>query len=70
MNTFSVGLTSDELYEVTHYRYPQKQIHALLIMGIPFKVRPDGSVFVARSAIEGEPTTPQPLKHQDWVINM
>lgn len=70
MNTLSIGLTPAELYEVTHYRYPQKQINALVLMGIPFKVRPDGSVFVARTAIEDGPAAPQSRMHQDWVINM
>lgn len=55
MSTLSIGLTPDELYEVTHYRYSQKQIHALVLMEIPFKVRPDGTVFVTRAAIEGQP---------------
>lgn len=70
MNTISIGLTSDELYDVTHYRYPQKQIQALVQMQIPFKVRPDGSVFVARAAIEGTPDAPQAKKDQEWVVNM
>ena len=70
MNTPSIGLTSDELYQVTHYRYAKKQIHALALMEIPFRVRPDGTVFVARSAIEGEATVPMSKKSQDWVINM
>lgn len=70
MSTPSIGLTPDEVYEVTHYRYPQKQIQALVQMDIPFKVRPDGSVFVARAAIEGETAAPQSKKDPDWVINM
>ena len=70
MNTSSIGLTSDELYQVTHYRYAKKQIHALALMEIPFKVRPNGTVFVARVAIEGPPTEAESNKKQDWVINM
>ncbi|MBK6509376.1 MAG: DUF4224 domain-containing protein [Haliea sp.] len=37
-------------------------------MGIPFKVRPDGSVFVARTAIEDGPAAPRSRMHQDWVM--
>ena len=70
MNTPSIGLTSDELYQVTHYRYAKKQIHAIALMNIPFKVRPNGTVFVARVAIEGQPAATESKNHQDWVINM
>ena len=58
MNTPSIGLTSDELYQVTHYRNSGKQIHALALMEIPFKVRPDGTPFVARAAFEPQAATP------------
>jgi len=46
-----IGLTSDELKEVTGYKLPKKQIHALIVMDIPFKVRPNGTVFVARTSV-------------------
>jgi Domain of unknown function (DUF4224) len=70
MNTPSIGLTVAELIEVTGFRYPKKQIHALALMEIPFKVRPDGTPFVARVAIEGSPTEAEGNKKTDWVINM
>jgi hypothetical protein len=70
MNTPSIGLTRAELHEVTGFKYPQKQIHALALMDIPFRVRPDGTPFVARVAIEGQSIVPNPKKNQDWVINM
>ncbi len=70
MNTPSIGLTKAELHEVTGFRYPKKQIHALALMDIPFKVRPNGTVFVARVAIEGPPTEAESKKKQDWVINI
>jgi len=41
-----------EIREVTGYALPKKQVEALLIMGIPFKIRPNGSPFVARSCID------------------
>lgn len=70
MISLSIGLTKEELYEVTHYRYPKKQIHALTSMSIPFKVRPDGSVFVARSAIENESIQPAQKKPDEWKVEM
>ena len=70
MNTPSIGLTKAELHEVTGFRYPKKQIHALVLMEIPFKVRPNGTVFVARVAIEGQPTATESKNNQDWVINL
>ena len=70
MNTPSIGLTKAELHEVTGFRYPKKQIHALVLMEIPFKVRPNGTVFVARVAIEGQPTATQSKNNQDWFIDM
>ena len=48
-----IGLTAEELRHVTGYKIPKKQIHALIVMDIPFKVRPNGTVFVARTAVEG-----------------
>ena len=56
----TLGLTPTELTEVTGYKLPKKQIDALIVMDIPFKVRPNGSVFVARVAIAG----PQPILEQ------
>ena len=70
MNTPSIGITKAELHEVTGFRYPKKQIHALVLMEIPFKVRPDGTPFVARAAVEGQPTEIQASKKQEWIINM
>lgn len=60
MDNQSVGLLPDELREVTGYRQAAKQIHALALMKIPFKVRPDGSVFIARAWINGQGETSKP----------
>jgi uncharacterized protein DUF4224 len=68
MNTPSIGLTKAELHEVTGFKYPQKQIHALALMGIPFRVRPDGTPFVARAVIEGPPTRSTP--EQEAVLTL
>jgi hypothetical protein len=46
-----IGLSPAELKEVTGYQMPKKQIHALAVMDIPFRVRPNGTVFVARTAV-------------------
>lgn len=71
MNNTTIGLTPEELYQITHFRYAKKQINALVLMEIPFKVRPDGTVFVARADIEGA-YPPVRLKElsSPWVIDM
>ena len=70
MNIQSIGLTPEEIYQITHYRYAKKQIHALVLMEIPFKVRPNGTVFVARSDIEGTPNTAKVIQPKPWIIDM
>jgi len=47
----SIALSSDEIREVTGYKLSKKQIDALILMDIPFKIRPDGTPFVARAII-------------------
>ena len=60
----SIALSPDELREVTGYRAVGKQIHALVLMEIPFKVRPNGSPFVARADIEGPVVRPDNDKQE------
>ena len=48
----NIALTELEIKEVTGYVSPKKQVEALLVMGIPFKIRPNGRPFVARAIIE------------------
>jgi len=47
-----IGLTEPEIRQLTGFVYKGKQINALVAMGIQFRVRPDGSPFVARSTID------------------
>jgi hypothetical protein len=47
-------LTKDELQELTHYKMPHRQKHALMVMGIQYKERPDGSLAVLRAHAEAE----------------
>lgn len=47
-----IGLTKDQLRELTGYLHNKNQCDALILMGIAFRVRPDGSPFVPLSAIE------------------
>jgi hypothetical protein len=54
LNPYSIALNSEELQEVTGYKTARKQIDALALMEIPFKVRPDGTPFVVRSALESQ----------------
>lgn len=55
----SLMLTPDELKDLTHYTRPAAQIRALRAMGIDHKVRPDGSVAVLRSHVEGQMGAPK-----------
>jgi len=48
----SIFLTCDELAELTQRQRPSKQREVLLQLGIPFKLRPDGSIVVLRAAME------------------
>jgi hypothetical protein len=47
----SIGLSPEEVYELTHYKQLKKQCEALADMCIPFSVRPDGTPFVAREIL-------------------
>jgi len=51
-------LSPDELKELTHRCRPGAQARALRAMGIEHKVRPDGSVAVLRSHVEGQMGAP------------
>ena len=54
----NVGLTPEQLYEVTGRKRARNQIEALTQMGIDYRIRPNGTPFVALSAIN-EYTQPQ-----------
>ncbi|MBS1585846.1 MAG: DUF4224 domain-containing protein [Bacteroidetes bacterium] len=45
-------LTFEEVFELTHKKTRTAQVRALRYMGIEHKVRPDGSVAVARTHVE------------------
>jgi hypothetical protein len=46
-------MTDDELFELTGYRQPKKQIAMLKKQGVPFNVNASGHPKVARAVIEG-----------------
>ena len=48
-----IGLTVDELQHLTGFKYPSKQIEALISMDIDFRIRPDGTPFVTRISVDG-----------------
>lgn len=48
-------LTAEQLVELTHYRQPSRQRAALTQMGVPFRVRPDGTLAVARAVFDSDP---------------
>lgn len=49
-------LTGDELVELTHMHRPSAQRRALTTMGIPYRVRPDGTIVVFRDQFANAPT--------------
>jgi hypothetical protein len=67
--THSVALSPDEIKEITGFRYPSRQIRALVLMEIPFKVRPDGTPLVFRSVTQPDTTTPK-AKPAQWDVRM
>lgn len=50
----SLALTPEQLYELTHKRRPSAQVIALRAMGVDHRVRPDGTVYVLREALQPE----------------
>ena len=52
MNYQSIALTQEELRDITGFKLASKQLSALAQMGIPFKVRPDGTPCVLRSTLQ------------------
>ena len=65
MNT-PIGLSPQEVEEVTGYKRPKKQAEALQHMGIPFTPRLNGTIFVARQALAtaSTATTGKPRQHK------
>lgn len=61
---YTLALTPSELIELTGYKTTKKQISALVHMRIPFKLRPNGTPFVAKSTIvdNTEKSAPPPPK--------
>ena len=68
-NDKPINLTKVELIDVTMRTRKKSQLTALLMMGIPCRVRPDGSPLVSRIAFEqsmggavalSKPRKPQP----------
>ena len=43
----SIALTAKQIEEITHRKQSLKQCEALALMGIPFRVRHNGTPFVA-----------------------
>jgi hypothetical protein len=60
-------LDADELYEITGYRIPSKQLEVMRSLGIPARMRPDNSVLVLRMhcqfpMVNWESGNPRPMK--------
>jgi len=52
MDAHAITLSPDELTEITGKTRKSSQIDALRQLGIPFKIRPDGTPLVLRAAME------------------
>jgi hypothetical protein len=52
-------LSSDEIYAITHYKLPKKQLAALQAMGIPAQLRRiDNTVCVLRAYVRNPGSAP------------
>lgn len=58
-------LSDAELVDITHRKMHSAQARALAGMGVPYKVRPDGSLLVGRTALERALCATTPTKAQD-----
>lgn len=63
MSTF---LTDEELAELTGCKWKRKQIDQLRKMALPFYVNAAGRAVVARSAVEGSRSKPEPVR-RGWM---
>jgi len=54
-------LSSDEIYAITHYKLPKKQLAALQALGIPAQLRRiDNTVCVLRAYVKNPGSTQPP----------
>jgi len=54
-------LSNDEIYAITHYKLPKKQLAALQAMGIPAQLRRiDNTVCVLRAYVRNPSGAPAP----------
>jgi hypothetical protein len=65
VNPSPTNLTATEIADLTHKTRPTAQRRALLAMGIPSKVRPDGTIAVDRTAYEAAMGVPTGVRVQD-----
>lgn len=64
-----VGLSAEQLHEVTGFRHSSRQCSALAEMDIPFRVRPNGTPFVALADLTGAPDKNSMDPHQEPTLN-
>lgn len=57
-------LTDEELFDLTGYRQPSKQVAHLKLQRIPFHLNRAGHPKVARAILEGR--RPEPKKDATW----
>lgn len=57
----SLTLSNDEIYQITHYKLPRKQLAALKELGIPAQLRKiDNTVCVLRAYVNNPVAAPSP----------
>jgi hypothetical protein len=61
----SLTLSNEEIYQITHYKLPKKQLAALEELGIPAKLRRiDNTVCVLRAHLNNLVITPAPAANR------
>lgn len=60
----ALHLSDDELIEITRRKMHTAQARVLAGMGVPYRVRPDGSLLVGRAALEQALCSPSAAQKQ------
>jgi len=62
-----IGLTHEQIVEMTGYRRKALQVQALAEMGVPHIVRRDGSPFVSRAVLNNGLAIEEELAPATWI---
>jgi hypothetical protein len=62
MQQYDLTLSPEEIFGITHYKLPKKQLAALTELGIPAKLRKiDNTVCVLRAHVKNPSSAPAPI---------